>query len=148
MTVTSAIEKSFNEYMKEIEKVNKKLLSIVISYISDYVVDGKFNTSLSNVAKIKTFLIDALNITQSAKDLLVEIVSMMEPEEMIKLAAVLEEKLASEQSAILEIELQNKLDAMAMKYAAEAEAIDQNSLNEIRELIKEKALSDIRQTIK
>jgi len=94
------------------------------------------------------FLIDALNITQPAKDLLVEIVSMMEPEEMIKLAAVLEEKLASEQSAILEIELQNKLDAMAMKYAAEAEAIDQNSLNEIRELIKEKALSDIRQTIK
>jgi len=37
---------------------------------------------------------------------------------------------------------------MAMKYTAEAEAINQNSLSEIKELIKEKALSDIRQTIK
>jgi hypothetical protein len=60
MTVTSAIEKSFNDYIKEIEKVNKKLLSIILSHISDFVVDGKFDTSLSNVAKIKTFLIDAL----------------------------------------------------------------------------------------
>ena len=60
MTVTSAIEKSFNEYVKEIEKINKKLFSIIVSHISDFVVDGKFDTSLSNVAKIKTFLIDAL----------------------------------------------------------------------------------------
>ena len=60
MTVTSAIETSFNEYVKEIEKINKKLFSIIISHISDFVIDGKFDTSLSNVAKIKTFLIDAL----------------------------------------------------------------------------------------
>ena len=60
MTVTSAIEKSFNEYVKEVEKINKKLFSIIVSHISDFVIDGKFDTSLSNVAKIKTFLIDAL----------------------------------------------------------------------------------------
>jgi len=60
MTVTSAIEKSFNEYVKEVEKINKKLFSIIVSHISYFVIDGKFDTSLSNVAKIKTFLIDAL----------------------------------------------------------------------------------------
>ena len=60
MTVTSAIEKSYDAYIKDIDKVNKKLLSIIVSHISDFIVDGKFDTSLSNVAKIKTVLIDAL----------------------------------------------------------------------------------------
>lgn len=60
MTVTSAIENSYDVYIKEVDKVNKKLLSTIVSYISEFVVDGKLDTSLSNVAKIKTFLIDAL----------------------------------------------------------------------------------------
>lgn len=94
------------------------------------------------------FLIDSLNISQPAKDLLLEIVAKMEPQAVVEFAAVLQEKLATEQSAMLEIDLQNKLDALAIKYAAEEAEINQNSLVEIKKLFKEKELNDLRQTIK
>lgn len=94
------------------------------------------------------FLIDGLNISQPAKDLLLEIVAKMDPLAVVEFAAVLQEKLAIEQSSILEIDLQNKLDAIAIKNANEAAKIDQDSLIEIKKLIKDKELSDLYQTIK
>ena len=93
------------------------------------------------------FLIDGLNVSRSAKDLLLEIVTKMEPQVVAEFAAVLQEKLATEQSAMLEIDLQNKLDALAIKYAVEEGKIDQTSLTEIKALLEEKQLSDLRQTI-
>lgn len=94
------------------------------------------------------FLIDGLNISRSAKDLLLQIVTKMEPQTVVEFAAVLQEKLATEQSVMLEIDLQNKLDSLAIQYAAKEGQIDQASLVEIQNLIKEKELSDLRQTIK
>ncbi len=94
------------------------------------------------------FLIDGLNISQSAKDLLLEIVAKMDPPAVVEFAAVLQEKLATEQSSMLEIDLQNKLDAIAIKNANETAKVDQDSLVEIKKLIKDKELSDLRQTIK
>jgi hypothetical protein len=49
---------------------------------------------------------------------------------------------------MLEIDLQNKLDAIAIKNANEAAKVDQDSLIEIKKLIKDQELSDLRQTIK
>lgn len=94
------------------------------------------------------FLIDGLNLSRPAKDLLLEIITKMEPQAVVELAAVLQEKLVTEQSVMLEIDLQNKLDALAIKYATEESKIDQSSLTEIKELFKDKELNDLRQTIK
>ncbi|HPD07933.1 MAG TPA: hypothetical protein P5194_02065 [Patescibacteria group bacterium] len=103
---------------------------------------------ISGESQKLAFLVDSLNISQAAKDLLMEIISMMEPKDITQFAAVLEEKLASEQTAILEIELQNKLEALAIKYMAQEEAINHKSIVEIKKLIEEQKLRNLRQTIK
>lgn len=93
------------------------------------------------------FLIASLNISNEAKELLVEMFEVMEPEQAVEVAAILEEKFAAEQSEILDIELELKLEEVAEKIANQLEAGEEIAIAEIKELLRQNELEALRKDI-
>lgn len=93
------------------------------------------------------FFINNLNLSDDARQLLIELLAGMSPEQVASFAEVLEERLAVEQSDILEIELANKLESLAIRYAAEEDKIDRESIAQLSEFSRQQELDDLRQSI-
>ncbi|HQB51031.1 MAG TPA: hypothetical protein PLT32_02300 [bacterium] len=93
------------------------------------------------------FLIASLNISDEAKELLIEMLAVMEPQQAVEIAAILEEKFAAEQSEVLDIELELKLEEVAEKIAKQLEAGEEIAIAEIKELLRQNELDALRKDI-
>lgn len=93
------------------------------------------------------FLIANLNISDEAKELLIEMLEVMEPQQAVEIAAILEEKFAAEQSEVLDIELELKLEEVAEKIAKQLEAGEKIAIAEIKELLRQNELDALRKDI-
>ncbi|HNW55547.1 MAG TPA: hypothetical protein PKN62_00475 [bacterium] len=93
------------------------------------------------------FLIANLNISSEAKELLVEMFEVMDPEQAVEVAAILEEKFAAEQSEVLDAELELKLEELAERITEQLETGEKMAISEIKELLRQNELEALRNNI-
>ncbi len=77
------------------------------------------------------FYLANMNISDDAKELFMEILSRLPIERVVKIASIFEEKFASEQLELLNIDFENKLEQLAIEYADKEKQIDDKTIEEI-----------------
>ncbi|HNZ86099.1 MAG TPA: hypothetical protein PLD95_00645 [bacterium] len=97
--------------------------------INDQELIGGFGKKLG-------FLLASMNISDDAKELFIEILNNLPPEKVAEVAMTLENKFASEQLDLLNIELENKLEQLAIEYAEKEKKIDEKTITELDSIFK------------
>lgn len=87
--------------------------------------------------KLAIFLIN-LNLSEDTKELLMELLPNLSSEELVKFVNILEEKYANEETEFLDIELENELAKIAIKYGDVQRKINEQTINKIDTLLKKK----------
>jgi hypothetical protein len=85
-------------------------------------------------AKLALFLAD-LDLSEDAKGLLMEILPNLSGEELVGFVNILEEKYASEETELLDIELENELAKIAMKYGDDQRKINEETIEKMDNLL-------------
>lgn len=82
------------------------------------------------------FYVSNMNISEDAKELFLEILSKLPEEKTIEIAEILEYEFAYEQQELLRIELENKLEKLAIYYAQKQRKIDDQTIKELNKIFK------------
>lgn len=84
------------------------------------------------------FYVDSMNISADAKELFVEIFNKLPIEVALQLASDLEEKFASEQLELLNTQLENDLEKLAIEYAKNERKVDDVAIEKIKKIFNQK----------
>lgn len=82
------------------------------------------------------FYVSSMNISDDAKELFLEILNKLPEEKIIEIAEVLEYEFANEQQDLLRLELENKLEKLAIYYAQKQGKIDNQTIKELDKIFK------------
>lgn len=82
--------------------------------------------------------VSCLNLSDGTKELLMNLLPNLSNEELMKFINVLEEKYASEETDLLDIELENELAKIAVKYGEAQRKADEQTLKKMDNLFKKK----------
>ena len=86
-------------------------------------------------AKLALFLTD-LNLSEDAKELLMEMLPNLSSEEIVGFISILEEKYASEETELLDIELENELAKIAIESGNSQRKINEKTIEKMDNLLK------------
>ena len=78
--------------------------------------------------------VSSLNLSDGAKELLINLLPSMSDEEILNLTNLLEEKYAQERDQISDLELENGLYQLLAKYSQQEEKIDQKTVQKMNNL--------------
>lgn len=89
-------------------------------------------------AKKLAFYVDSMNISADAKELFIEIFNKLPIDVALQLAKDLEEKFASERLELLNIQLENDLEKLAIEYVSNERKIDDVAIEKIKNIFNQK----------
>ena len=87
--------------------------------------------------KLAIFLTN-LNLSEDAKELLMKLLPNLSSEELVKFVNILEEKYANKETELLDIEFENELAKIVIKYGDIQRKIDEDTLKKMDTLFKKK----------
>jgi len=94
---------------------------------------------LSKFLGIKlAIFIDNLNFSKDTKELLINLLPDLAKEDLIKFINILEEKYASQETELLDVEFENELAKIAIKHGNAQKEVDEQTLQKMSTLFKKR----------